>query len=488
MPGADPVAMARSTPAAPTIRSAARDGAAFGRTAAPAAARGDAHDDAAARSEEARGQPEEAGAPQGQAARPSSTGGGASSPRPSAAGQGQAARWAGERREAGPDRGMGVFALEAVPKGDVVASAPPALSCIFDAAADTVCSFCFDQPGSRAVTEREVTLTTSEPDENNNRSFGLKLDDHTPPGATVPVTIVTMVLHTSPNRDAVRVGDRLLSVNGKAVTAGQESAVPLLIEAAKAGGEAKCVFARPALICCPGCKRTSACDKCVGLGRLKWHAYECGLCRAMPEKAMQGETATLRMLLRYKVSTDARIGEWSAALPAATRRRGGPAAPKQPEKEPISLLTSLQANACDLPPEQLQMLSKLSGVLRRVGRRCPHLPGAHQRLPDHARRPQGRLRAVGAHGVAQPRLRAQRAVGDRRGRLRDDPRAARHRRGRGGHDLVRRPLAWLRGAPQDVLQTHYGFECRCGRCVAEQRKELKARMKERDHYLAAPRR
>ena len=39
-----------------------------------------------------------------------------------------------------------------------------------------------------------------------------------------------------------------------------------------------------------------------------------------------------------------------------------------------------------------------------------------------------------------------------------------------------------------TLETHYGFECRCNRCVAEQRQELKARMKERDNYLAAQRR
>ena len=393
-----------------------------------------------------------------------------------------------ERREAGPDRGMGVFALEAVPKGDVVASAPPALSCIFDAAADTVCSFCFDQPGSRAVTEREVTLTTSEPDENNNRSFGLKLDDHVPPGATVPVTLVTMVLHTSPNRDAVRVGDRLLSVNGQAVTAGQESAVPLLIEAAKSGGEAKCVFARPALICCPGCKRTSCCEKCVGKGRLKWHANECVLCRAMPEKVMKGETATLRMLLRYKVSTDARIGEWSAATPLGTAadKEAAAATASPPEKEPISLLTSLQANACDVPPEQLQLLSKLSDVSvasvaaliyqvrtnacqitrggRKVGSALSVLMGWH----NHDCEPNA-ASEIGADGCVT--IRALRELAE-------------------GEEItisyVDRSLGYEER--RKTLETHYGFECRCNRCVAEQRQELKARMKERDNYLAAQRR
>ena len=39
-----------------------------------------------------------------------------------------------------------------------------------------------------------------------------------------------------------------------------------------------------------------------------------------------------------------------------------------------------------------------------------------------------------------------------------------------------------------TLQTHYGFECKCGRCASEQRAELKRRMKERDQYLKDGRR
>ena len=39
-----------------------------------------------------------------------------------------------------------------------------------------------------------------------------------------------------------------------------------------------------------------------------------------------------------------------------------------------------------------------------------------------------------------------------------------------------------------TLMTHYGFECKCARCVAENRKELKQRMKERDIYMAGQRR
>ena len=50
----------------------------------------------------------------------------------------------------------------------------------------------------------------------------------------------------------------------------------------------------------------------------------------------------------------------------------------------------------------------------------------------------------------------------------------------------------LHYTPQDerrkILAMHYGFECRCERCMTEQRKELKQRMKEREIYMAGQRR
>ena len=39
-----------------------------------------------------------------------------------------------------------------------------------------------------------------------------------------------------------------------------------------------------------------------------------------------------------------------------------------------------------------------------------------------------------------------------------------------------------------TLLKHYGFECRCARCLNEQRSELKTKMKQRDQYLQAQRR
>ena len=48
-----------------------------------------------------------------------------------------------ERRDAGPDRGMGMFALDDIAEGEVVARARPALSVVFDTAAKHLCSYCF---------------------------------------------------------------------------------------------------------------------------------------------------------------------------------------------------------------------------------------------------------------------------------------------------------------------------------------------------------
>ena len=39
-----------------------------------------------------------------------------------------------------------------------------------------------------------------------------------------------------------------------------------------------------------------------------------------------------------------------------------------------------------------------------------------------------------------------------------------------------------------TLQAHYGFDCKCMKCVTEQRKELKNRMHQRDAYMQAQRR
>lgn len=231
-----------------------------------------------------------------------------------------------ERRESGTERGLGVFTLDPIAKGETIAEAVPALSVIFDPFADLVCSYCLEMPKKGATTEHDVTLVRPE-----EAGFGLQLDDLKPLGADKPVTVVTRVMAESANREAVRIGDTFVSVEGKPVDGGHAVAVPLLQEAVKASGKASCIISRPALLTCPGCKRFACCAKCVGLGRMKWHAFECSVFQTIKGVEAAGESATLRMLLRYKMSMEPKVGEWSE------------------EKEPVDLVTSLQGNFCDVP-------------------------------------------------------------------------------------------------------------------------------------------
>jgi hypothetical protein len=128
---------------------------------------------------------------------------------------------------------MGVFAKEAIAKGEVVAAAPPALSVIFEPAAQIVCSFCFDQlPLKDMTSEHVVSLKTSE------GSFGVVLDDMVPKGAEQPVAVVTRITTTSANRGIVRVGDRFVAVRGTPIGGGHVAAVTLLKAALEAGASA----------------------------------------------------------------------------------------------------------------------------------------------------------------------------------------------------------------------------------------------------------
>ena len=92
-----------------------------------------------------------------------------------AAGAANASTTRSERRHAGEnmpgeDRGLGMFATEAVSAADVIASATPALSVVFDECVDEVCGFCFkcEEPSQ---TEEAVVLQRSA------TGFGLILDD-----------------------------------------------------------------------------------------------------------------------------------------------------------------------------------------------------------------------------------------------------------------------------------------------------------------------
>ena len=403
-----------------------------------------------------------------------------------------------ERRDAGGGtRGLGVYALEGLSKSDVVAAAPPALSCIFDNAVERVCAFCFDEPKPGATTDHTVPLCTSE-----LGGFGLKLDDYTPSpsGGATGETIITMVTKDSPNSAHVRIGDRIVSIDGQPVNGGHETAVPMLqAGAARGGGTVECVVRRPALLVCPGCKRLACCAKCVGEGRMAWHAYECALYRNLPPQALKGETATLRLLLRYKVASEPKIGDWPSSV-----------------KEPVQLLTSLQGNACDVPVEQLSQLSKLTGVSaanvasliyqvrtnaceisrggKKVGCALSVLMGWH----NHDCCPNAQS-TIAENGSVTLRTLKDVKEGDEV-TISCKPASGSLTHRMCSHlptlfSLVVQPLT-----PADVdptlpfeerrksLLAHYGFDCKCMKCNTEQRKELKNRMHQRDAYMQAQRR
>jgi hypothetical protein len=368
-----------------------------------------------------------------------------------------------ERRDAGEGRGMGVFALEPVPKGTVIAAAVPALSVVFDPAVDLVCSFCFDTPKADGTTEHEVTMRTSE------GSFGVVLDDLPLPGRPEPMTVVTRLTKESANRAALRVGDRLVEVAGQAVTAGQATAVPLLKAALEKGAtEVPVRIARPNMIHCMGCKKASVCQKCIGQGCLQWHNYECSVLQTMPGHATAHESATIRMLLRYKMSIEPKVGEWTEA------------------KEPSRMLNSLQANACDVPPDQLDKLAKLTGLPmataaaliyqvrtnaaevsrggKKVGCALSVLMGWH----NHDCTPSA-VANVTADGAVTVRALRDIAEGEEVTISYVDARKSVDER-------------------RKTLALHYGFECKCARCVDENHAELKARAKERNQYLSGLRR
>lgn len=369
-----------------------------------------------------------------------------------------------ERRDAGTGRGLGVYATEPIAKDEVIASSVPALSVVFDSAAESVCGFCFKAPAQGATTEIEVELKSAE-----DRGFGLNLDNYTPPGSETPATLVTRVTHDSANRGVVQLGDQIKAVEGQAVEGGYAKAVPLLKKAVdeNGNGKAKCTVVRPCLLNCPG-EKFACCSECVGAGRMRWHSYESAMLQTLNGIENAGESSTVRMLLRYRLSTEPKVGEWCE------------------EKEPVSLLTSLQANAAEVPAQQLANLSKVSSlpaadvakligqvrtnaceVSRRgdkVGMALSVLTGWH----NHSCLPNAQSTVEDDGKVA---VRALRDIAA------DEEVTISYIDAMQDYDVRRK-----------TLKEHYGFDCSCGRCALEEKAFLKKAMEQKRQYLAGQRR
>ena len=272
-----------------------------------------------------------------------------------AAGAANASTTRSERRHAGEnmpgeDRGLGMFATEAVSAADVIASATPALSVVFDECVDEVCGFCFkcEEPSQ---TEEAVVLQRSA------TGFGLILDDRR--SWTGGAALIAGVVKGGPNSGAVFIGDRIVSIDGTPVVGGHEGAIGQLKAACEKLGEGAgvpAVLSRPSRVQCQGCGKFCACTSCVKAGRLEWHAHECRAFQALPPSAKGGQaaaggdptkavdTSVLRLLLRFRVTLQPEVGEWSS------------------DKESTTALTSLQRNPVNLDRSQLATLASLTGV------------------------------------------------------------------------------------------------------------------------------
>ena len=255
-----------------------------------------------------------------------------------------------ERRHAGEDRGLGMFAKEAIQCGRCIASATPALSVVFDERADEVCGFCFKCEEPSQIEEAVVLQRTA-------TGFGLILDDRR--SWTGGAALIAGVVKDGPNSGAVFIGDRIVSIDGTPVVGGHEGAIGQLKAACEKLGEGAgvpAVLSRPSRVQCQGCAKFCACTGCVKAGRLEWHGHECRAFQALPPSAKGGngqaggdlakqvDTSVLRLLLRFRVTLQPEVGEWST------------------DKESTTALTSLQRNPVNLERSQLATLASLTGV------------------------------------------------------------------------------------------------------------------------------
>ena len=363
-----------------------------------------------------------------------------------------------ERRHAGEnmpgeDRGHGMFATEAVSAGDVIASATPALSVVFDESVAGVCGFCFacEAPSQ---TEEPVVL------QRTTTGFGLILDDR--PGAGGGAALIAGVVKGSPNSGAVFIGDRIVSIDGVPVDGGHAGAISQLRAACERLGEGAgvpCRLVRPGRVQCQGCGKLSACAGCVKAGRLEWHGHECRAFQALPEQAKAGaDTSVLRLLLRFRVTLQPEVGEWSAA------------------KESTAALTSLQRNPVNLERGQLATLASLTGVTSNDAGALISMVRTNACQFERAGKKAGcALSAlVGWHNHDCTPNAAATVMDD--GRLSV---CALRDAAAGAEVLISYTnVAEGREARRAVLSKHYGFECRCDRCKLEQRASLKSALKE----------
>jgi len=235
-----------------------------------------------------------------------------------AAGAANAPQMLSERRHAGEERGLGMFATEAIQCGRCIASATPALSVVFDESADEVCGFCFkcEEPSQ---TEEAVVL------QRTANGFGLILDDRR--SWTGGAALIAGVVKGGANSGVVLTGDRIVSIDGAPVVGGHEGAIAQLRAACERLGEGAgvpAVLSRPSRVQCQGCGKFCACSSCVKAGR--WAAWPSPSALTRTRTLTLTVTLTLTLTLPLTLTRRPRPRSWrscsrSTARAPSTRAR-----------------------------------------------------------------------------------------------------------------------------------------------------------------------
>ena len=276
------------------------------------------------------------------------------------------------RAGAGVGRGHGLFTTTAVKSGEVIVRARPALSTIFDQHSHAVCAFCFRTAPLGGWETEKVTLQ-----KDSDGRLGVFVVDKVAPA--VNAAIFNGFAENSINAgSSLEKGDIIESVNGVDIGT-LPGALQRCIEALGGAPKGETGFSvrvrRKFMRQCQKCLRCAVCKFCCAAGRREWHeSSECvDFCR-LPPAATKGETSPIRMMLRYR-AIDA-VGDWTATvqLPAmfggggdasnveSQKGRGDKQASVVGDKEPLSLVSTLQFNEDVLSSAQKLGFSRAAGV------------------------------------------------------------------------------------------------------------------------------
>ena len=386
-----------------------------------------------------------------------------------------------------------------VSAGDVVVRARPALSTVFDAHSRKVCGFCFatatsssstSPPTSHTLMLRKAGGRLSIFVDEKNVTFGEgALDSAASKETPVCCAVLNGCAPGSPNEGAgIQPGDVVESVCGEFMTPGKGALQRCL--AALAGsntldGEAfPVVVRRPSFQACEKCQRFAICGACRAKGLKVWHdSHECKTYKHLPVSVTKGRPHPTHDAASQSHSWR---GDWASPCPAMEGStnviEGQPAAATVlGDKESLAVVATLQSNKNVVPHDQKLALagldwcqarrcfasywtdSRAAGILRdglKVGCAlsvfmgyCNHdcTPNAEACVDDEGFVTIKSLREISTgEEVCISYVDRNASVLDRRATLSD----------------------------------HYEFECRCVRCLKENREYLKAKARNRgQEYL-----